>query len=87
MPLYRALGAWMMERGISPGEPGWMIVAGLVFPLVPVLFAIGVGYELVIRIDRGRRLTAFAHWLAAGALVAAAIVGLVLRTRALVSSP
>lgn len=86
MPLYRALGSWLMERGISPGEPGWMIVAGLIFPLVPLLFAIGAAYELVIRVDRGRRLPSAAHWLAAGGLVAVAIVGLVLSTRGLFAS-
>jgi hypothetical protein len=26
VPILRAVGAWLMERGISPGEPGWLFV-------------------------------------------------------------
>jgi hypothetical protein len=71
-----------MDRGINPGEPGWMILVSLLVPLVPVLLAIGIAYEVVVRIDRRPLIGAFVHWLAAGLLVAAVVAGLALFARA-----
>jgi hypothetical protein len=46
-----------MERGISPGEPGWYfvpIIGSLAAPLMLVIFAAAVVYEIAIRLDPRR---------------------------------
>jgi hypothetical protein len=80
MPLFRALGAWLMERRDSRDEPGWVFVVALLTPLVPVVplvVGLGLAYELVVRIDGRPRLPTYAHWIVAGGLVAAVMVGLI----------
>ena len=57
MPILRRVGAWLMERGISPGEPGWYFVpfvATLAAPLMIVLLIAAIVYEIAIRLDPRR---------------------------------
>lgn len=55
MSVLRAVGAWLMERGISADQPGWLFVpfvSWLAYPLtIVILIAAGVS-ELSSRIDR-----------------------------------
>jgi hypothetical protein len=46
-----------MERGISPGEPGWYFVpflAVLAAPLMLLILAAALVYEIAIRLDPRR---------------------------------
>jgi hypothetical protein len=46
-----------MERGISPGEPGWYfvpIIGSLAAPVTLVIFAAAAVYEIAIRLDPRR---------------------------------
>jgi Na+-transporting NADH:ubiquinone oxidoreductase subunit NqrE len=73
MPLLRSVGAWLMTRGISPGEPGWHfvpVVAVVAAPLTVSLFAVAMAYELVRRLPFGNRLGVRDSWIIAVAIVA-----------------
>ena len=64
MPILRKVGAWLMERGVSPGEPGWYfvpIIGTLAAPLLLVLLAAALVYEIAIRLDPRRRLVRLAE--------------------------
>jgi hypothetical protein len=81
MPLLRSVGAWLMTRGISPGEPGWHFVpvlAVLIAPVTVMVFAMAGAYELVIRLPGGKRLDPRARWTLALLLVGCALVVVVL---------
>lgn len=55
MPLLRKVGAWLMERGISPGEPGWYFVpflSALAAPLLLLLIGAALAYEIATHLAR-----------------------------------
>jgi hypothetical protein len=78
LPLLRAIGAWLMARGIDPGQPGWAwVVSGFLFPLFLFVLLVALLYELVIRLDVGKWLGSTAHWVLAVAAATAASIGVI----------
>lgn len=91
MPLIRAIRRSFGRRGqdmdaygsepqfgtYSQGNAWWLwLVAFIVLlPLVAFLVVVGLLYELVIRLDRGRRLPAAVVWLISSAAALAIVVG------------
>jgi len=60
MPLFRAIGAWTMERGVD--SLGMAVLATAIFPILPIILGVGLFYELFSRLDVRNALGSRVHW-------------------------
>jgi hypothetical protein len=73
MPLFRAIGAWAMERGVD--GIGLVVLVSLV-PVLPLILGSGLLYELISRLDSRRALSSSVHWALAVAITVVLIVAI-----------
>jgi hypothetical protein len=73
VPLIRLVQSWLFRIGVDFSNPGWTAVTVgvgiLLFPLVIVIAAAALIYEITIRVDRGNWFPSEIHWALAWVLV------------------